>query len=733
MKDAETDDPQALLRQQTTLARFGELALRSEDLDEILTEACRLVGQALGTELAKVMELQADRQTLLARAGIGWKPGVIGHATIKATDKTSEGHALKTNGPMISPNVAEEKRFSYPAFLIDNGVQAVANVVIIGGKNRPPFGVLQVDSRSPRNFTDNDTAFLSSYANLIAAAVDRLQIMGDLRDSGTRLRTSVERQQAALETGLIGFFEWDVPAGIMTADKHFAAFYGITPAAAASGVKIDDLFGLIHADDRPTVTAIVEEALAALTDYTKEFRLLHPGGDTRWIHVRGHCTAQAEGRPLRYTGTGVDVTEAKRTEVALREGEERLRQLNEVLEQRVEERTNKLMVAEAALRQSQKMEAVGQLTGGIAHDFNNMLQAIDGSLELMQRRITHGRLEDAAQFAEAARRTVERAASLTHRLLAFARRQVLQPRAVKPAKLVEGMAELIRRTVGPAVEVELRLVDGAWSVLCDPNQLENVLLNLAINARDAMPDGGILTIATTDLGLSAAEVAGHDGAEPGDYVEIAVADTGSGMDEATRERVFEPFFTTKPIGQGTGLGLSQLHGFSRQSGGLVSLESEPGKGTTVRLYLPRHELFVAAEGAGPDPEADELPSRAGRTILLVEDEADVRIVAAGALRELGHRVLEVSDGAAALRVLHGDLGSCIDILVTDVGLPGSLNGRQIADAARERRPGLPVLFITGFAGAALEGRLAPGMEVITKPFGLTILAARVHDLMTERP
>ena len=381
---------------------------------------------------------------------------------------------------------------------------------------------------------------------------------------------------------------------------------------------------------------------------------------------------------------------------------------------------------EEALRQSHKMEAVGQLTGGIAHDFNNMLQAIGGSLEMMTRRAAQGRPADAALLVSSARTTVERAAALTHRLLAFARRQTLQPRPVEPDDLVRGLIELIQRTAGPGIAVEVSPRDGIWTVLCDPNQLENVLLNLAINARDAMPDGGTLTLSTRDVRLSAADVAGHDGARPGDYVEIAVSDTGAGMDEATRTRAFEPFFTTKPIGQGTGLGLSQLYGFAKQSGGAVRLNSALGRGTTVQLYLPRHAP-VQVDNTPATPKAEPEGAAGGAVVLLVEDEAQVRHVAAETLRDLGYQVLEAATGPAALEMLRKP--RCwIDALVTDVGLPGGLNGRQVADAARLEQPGLPVLFITGYAGSALD-RLAPGMEVIAKPFALDALAAKISSML----
>jgi signal transduction histidine kinase/CheY-like chemotaxis protein len=387
-----------------------------------------------------------------------------------------------------------------------------------------------------------------------------------------------------------------------------------------------------------------------------------------------------------------------------------------------------LLESENRLRQAQKMEAVGQLTGGIAHDFNNMLQGIAGGLHLMQRRIAQGRPEEAAQFVAVAQQSVTRAAGLTHRMLAFARRQALNPRPVEPDALVRGLAELIQRTVGPGVRLVLHLDDGVWTALCDANQLESALLNLAINARDAMPDGGTLTIATADRQLSPAELADQDGAEPGDYVELSVSDTGTGMAPDVMARAFEPFFTTKPIGHGSGLGLSQIYGFVRQSGGFVRLESEVGRGSTLRMFLPRHAQPVprtATAGAVPPPP-EAMGGMAG-TVLVVEDEAAVRSQIAESLRDRGCTVLEADDGPTGLLIARSD--ERVDVLVSDIGLPG-LNGRLLADAARATRPAMPVLLITGYAGTALDDMtMPPGVEVISKPFALDALAARVCAML----
>jgi nitrogen-specific signal transduction histidine kinase/CheY-like chemotaxis protein len=373
--------------------------------------------------------------------------------------------------------------------------------------------------------------------------------------------------------------------------------------------------------------------------------------------------------------------------------------------------------------QQKQMEAVGQLTGGIAHDFNNMLQGVVGGLAMARRQIGRGQPERAARYLDVAHGAAEGAAGLTQRLLAFARRQRLESRPVDADALIAGMADLIRRAMGPGIEVELRLRDGAGVVLCDPNELESALLNLCINARDAMPEGGRLAVATREVRLSAADV-GNGEAMPGTYAEISIADSGTGMPPEVVARVFEPFFTTKPLGQGTSLGLSQVWGFVRQSEGLVRIESAPGRGTTVRLLLPLHE---GRPPATAEPLSPALPSASARgTVLLVDDEDVVRGPAAERLRELGLAVLEARDGPEALRVLASSPPP--DLLVTDVGLPGGMNGRQVAEAARERLSGLPVLFITGYAGTALP----PGVEVIGKPFDLETLARRVQAVLEAR-
>ena len=393
------------------------------------------------------------------------------------------------------------------------------------------------------------------------------------------------------------------------------------------------------------------------------------------------------------------------------------------------ERQAELERAHEQLRHSQKMEAVGQLTGGLAHDFNNLLAGIAGSLDLVKLRLRQGRSDEIERYIAVAQGATRRAAALTHRLLAFSRRQTLAPRATCINTMVEGLLDMIRRTVGPGVLVVPDYGGAPWAALVDQSQLENALLNLCINARDAMPEGGRIVIATANrmLDLDAARACELP---PGDYLVLSVADSGTGMAPGVLAKAFDPFFTTKPLGQGTGLGLSMIYGFAKQSGGQVAIDSQVGQGTTVSIFLPRHR--GAAEGAETAPAVEAAPpAGAGETILVVDDEPSVRMLVVDLLEDLGYRVLQAGDGAAGLALLQST--ARIDLLVSDVGLPGMMNGRQMADAARTGRPGLKVLFITGYAEAALldHGQLAPGMSVLTKPFSIESMAQRARELLAR--
>jgi PAS domain S-box-containing protein len=453
---------------------------------------------------------------------------------------------------------------------------------------------------------------------------------------------------------------------------------------------------LRHPDDEESTRAHVRKLLGADATVRFESRFRHKDGSYRWlswigVSDRDHVYAVAR-----------DVTADKAA-------------------------AERLKATEEALLQFQKMEAVGQLTGGIAHDFNNLLTGIVGSLDLLQTRLHQGRTDNVARYIDAAMTSANRAAALTHRLLAFARRQPLIPKIVDADQLAGSLEDLLRRTLGESIDLAIVASKDLWCTLCDPNQLESALLNLAINARDAMPDGGKLTIATANARLDDVK-AGTPVLVPGDYICLAVTDTGTGMSAEVASRAFDPFFTTKPIGQGTGLGLSMIYGFARQSNGHVTIDSKLGQGTTVRIYLPRHHGDVADEPASAVKSAEHAAT--GETVLVVEDEPVVRGVILEMLGEQGYRTIEAIDGLAGLRILQSN--ARIDLLVTDVGLPG-MNGRQLADQARENRPDLKILFITGYAEsvAIADGFLQPGMEMITKPFDLGNLSRRVRAMVSN--
>jgi PAS domain S-box-containing protein len=422
--------------------------------------------------------------------------------------------------------------------------------------------------------------------------------------------------------------------------------------------------------------------------------------------------------------------------------EQRLRHLNENLEERVAQRTLALaeanqrlqneMVererAEDALRHAQKMEAVGQLTGGIAHDFNNMLTGIIGSLDLMQRYIAAGRSDDIGRFADAAVASAHRAAALTHRLLAFSRRQSLDRRPLDPNQLVASLEDLFRRTKGAHITLKVQLGNDIWPVNTDASQLENALLNLVINARDAMPEGGELLIETANSYLDGTDITTLEPVKAGDYVMLGVCDNGTGMAPKILAKAFDPFFTTKPIGQGTGLGLSMIYGFAQQSGGHVTLHSEPGQGTCVRLYLPRLH-GTALESSLPTSLSEAPVALAGEAVVVVEDDPAVRMLVVNVLDELGYTAHQAADARTALPLLESDLR--VDLLVTDVGLPG-MNGRQLAEIARQHRPGLRILFMTGYAQKATERQrlLEDGMDMVAKPFSIDLLATKIRSMIS---
>ncbi|MBL0796365.1 MULTISPECIES: PAS domain-containing hybrid sensor histidine kinase/response regulator [Pseudomonas] len=690
-----------------------------------------------------------------------------------------------------------------------------------------------------------------------------LELQQRSEDSLKAQRESEERLQLALAaTDAVGTWDWDIGEDRFIADAHFAQLHGVDPALAGQ-LPISEYLHGVHPEDRAMIARSIKHCITHGTEYAEEYRLLQANGELRWVFARGRCYKDHHGRPTRFLGAALDLTERKHTEQALRQSqtelqliinampilisyvdheerfrlnnaayldwygltpqelygrtirevigeeayflrapyiaealagrpcsfslytphrdgsqrhalmnylprhgadgavngfyifvideterkktEEALRNLNETLEERVSARTEQLAQAnqrlqnemfereraEDALRHAQKMEAVGQLTGGIAHDFNNMLTGIIGSLDLMQRYIASGRADEIGRFTDAAVSSANRAAALTHRLLAFSRRQSLDRKTIDVNELIHSLEDLIRRTKGDPIELKLRLADNVWPVSTDVSQLENALLNLVINARDAMPDGGELLIETANVYLDGNDITTLEPVKAGDYLMLAVSDNGTGMTPSVRSKAFDPFFTTKPIGQGTGLGLSMIYGFAQQSGGHVSLDSLPGQGTCVRLYLPR---LYALEAEQPAIEAvAEAPAVAtGETVVVVEDDPAVRMLVMDLLKELGYRAHEAEDAKGALPLLESDLR--VDLLVTDVGLPG-MNGRQMAEIARQHRPRLKVLFMTGYAQKAAErqGFLEDGMDMVAKPFSIEQLAGKIRTMISQNP
>ena len=490
----------------------------------------------------------------------------------------------------------------------------------------------------------------------------------------------------------------------------------------------DEIVGRSHwevwpgSEDEPS-GKLYKRVAASGAPGTQEFEYTWPHGGRAWVEVRAF--PHPEGIAVFYR----DIGDRKQAEGELRASEARLRDLNATLEQRVEQRTAELLRSEEALRQAQKMEAVGQLTGGIAHDFNNMLAVVMGSLDLLSRRMT---AEDARakRYIAAATEGARRAANLTQRLLAFSRQQPLQPEAIDVNRLVTGMSDLMMHSLGGAVQLETVLAGGLWPINADPNQLENVILNLAINGRDAMPDGGKMTVETQNAHLDSRYAADEIGIAPGQYVMIALTDSGSGMAQDVIDKAFDPFFTTKEVGKGTGLGLSQVYGFVKQSGGHVRIYSEVGQGSTVKLYLPRllgHKMASQLNDADVDlPLGDR-----NELILVVEDEPAVRQFSTDALGELGYRVLEADSGKAALLMLdeHPDIA----LMFTDIVMP-EMNGAKLAEVVRAKRPDLPILFTTGYTRNAVvhNGVLDPGVELIGKPFTIEELAARVRTILDSK-
>ncbi len=682
-------------RQRLLLIDLSDRIRDIDDPDEIAYLAAQLLGHELNVDragygvvnkLAETIEIARD----WCAPGVGTVAG-----TLRFRDYGSYIDDLVRGVTVAFADAREDPRARDGAALLQS-LQALAVVNMPLAEAGNLVGLLFLNHGQPRTWTPGEIQFTREVGDRVRNAIARreaqaaLQKLADSLELQVRARTYERDRTWALTQDLLG---------IVNVNGYFES---VNPAWttvlgwSAEEICANPYLKLVHPDDIESTLASVARFMRGDGRLPFENRYRTRSGGYRWLS----WTATPEDGRL-YTAAR-DITDDK-------------------------ERSLELEGAKEQLRQSQKLEAVGQLTGGLAHDFNNLLGAITGSLELMRRRGLEGRYSELDRYIEVAQGAARRAAALTHRLLAFSRRQTLEPKTVDVNRLVGHMQELMSRTLGPAITLEVVGVVGLWMVEVDPNQLENALLNLCINARDAMPGGGRLTIETANRWLDERTARERD-VPPGQYVALCVSDNGVGMAPEVIARAFDPFFTTKPIGMGTGLGLSMIYGFTKQSGGQVRIYSEVGQGTMVCIYLPRHagveQAAVESPVAVEAPKADR-----GQTVLVVDDEVALRMLIVEVMQELGYHTLEAGDGAEALKYLQS--GERIDLLITDVGLPGGMNGRQVADAARVARDGLRVLFITGYAENAVlsHGHLDTGMHVLTKPFDLGVLARRVRELI----
>jgi PAS domain S-box-containing protein len=665
--------------------------LPEETLDELYEHApCGYLTTTVSGTIVRVNATCLEWLGLARQDVLGRRLPTLLTAGARIFYETHCGQQLRRGGLVrqVAMDLSRADGSKFPA-LIDWRPMRDADGALIG------LRVLVVDAADRRSY-ERDLVAERERAQATALALRELNDTLEHRvEERTReLRDSMDFARLALQAvGGVGVWTYDVASDRFVCDDSIAALYALEQGRGAEGFSRAEFLAHLHPDDAAALRTTMGRGLVEPGDLELEYRIMQADGSVRWVLSRGH-TYFEDGKPVRRTGVGVDMTKQR--------------------------------LLEEQFRQAQKMEAVGQLTGGLAHDFNNLLAGISGSLEMMETRIGQGRLGDVDRYMAAAKGASRRAAALTHRLLAFSRRQTLDPKPTNVSRLVASMQELIQRTVGPGVLIEVSPANGLWPVLVDPPQLENALLNLCINARDAMPDGGRIRIRAANTWLDAQAASQHDVPE-GQYLSLCVTDTGIGMSPELASRAFEPFFTTKPIGEGTGLGLSMIYGFARQSGGHVRIDSVVGQGTTVCIYLPcYHGDVVDDEGEA----AASFPPRTekGKIVLVVDDEPTVRMLLADILEDLGCTAIEASDSAAGLKILHSDVP--IDLLITDIGLPGGMNGRQMADAGRISRAGLRVLFITGYAETTVfgNGHLDTGMSVLTKPFAVETMVGRIRSM-----
>jgi signal transduction histidine kinase len=544
-------------------------------------------------------------------------------------------------------------------------------------------------------------------AELESRVVERTR---ELETVAERLRESEQRRTLALAAGRMGSWDWNLATGEIVWDEGQHHIFSTDPASfTPNGTNI---VGRIHPDDREPVGLLRQQALDTGTAFSTEMRIIDATGSVRWCVTAGAATMDADGHAVRLSGVTLDITERKQAEAALT-------QANVDLEQRVAERTREREAAQAQLHEMQKMESLGQLTGGIAHDFNNLLMIVLGNLTLLRKRLP----EDPRilRIIDGAIQGAERGASLTKRMLAFARRQQLKPEAVDVPRLVDSILDMLSRSIGGTIVIDTEFQADLPTTLVDPNQFELALLNLVLNSRDAMPEGGHITIAVRHG--ADAEDRPRDLVH-GEYICIAVADTGTGMDELTLKRATEPFFTSKGVGKGTGLGLSMVHGLAAQSGGTLRIRSEFGSGTTVEMWLPT--TSQTADGARNEPAPEPAEQAQPCRILLVDDDFLVMSGTAAMLEDMGHRVVEASSGSRALEALRD--GAKVDVVITDYAMP-EMTGAQLAREIRRNWPHLPIIMATGYAD--LPDKEASFYRILNKPFLQRELAEQIARALAQ--
>ncbi|MBA1279006.1 PAS domain S-box protein [Pseudomonas stutzeri] len=707
-------------QRQTVLMELGDLLRGQPDSTTIITAAVRALGMTLNVTRAAF--LSVDPGGHYATVERYWSDGALGDYSERMcfTDYGDFIYDLQNDELVVVNDTLHDTRTAAQASSLR--LRRIQSLVCVPLQEQGRLSAaLILLQEHPRQWAEEDISFIREVADRAWTTDERMRAERALRASEEQFRTLADNMSQ---------FAWmaDPTGRIYWYNKRWYDYTGTTmEAMRALGWR-----SVHHPDHHVRVSASMKRAVAIGSTWEETFPLRGKDGQYRWFLARAVPIRDDFGQVTHWFGTNTDVN----AQVA---AEEALRELNDNLERRVAERTRELAEinhllhlemgererAEETLRHAQKMEAIGQLTGGLAHDFNNMLTGVLGGLDLIQRRIASGRVNDLGRYVDAATSSANRAAALTHRLLAFARRQSLDPQPVDVNQLVLSMEDMLRRTMAEHIQFETHLQPEPWLAYTDAHQLENALLNLVINARDAMSDGGRLTIQTGCVQIRDTQ---PDSPEPGDYVTLSVADNGSGMPADVVAKAFDPFFTTKPIGQGTGLGLSMVYGFIKQTGGHVRIDSTPGHGTLITLFLPRNRAQAEPQAEHTGAPAAVQGAQTNETILVVEDEAAVRMLVVEVLQELGYRVLEAVDGNTALPHLQSD--QRIDLLVSDFGLPG-INGRQLAEIARQYRPDLRVLFITGYApNAEVRGEfLAPGMDMLAKPFSIEMLGAKVRQLI----